>query len=293
MELYQLKSFVILAEEGSLRPAAERLFISQPTLSGHIKALEDSFGFELFERTRRGMLLTDGGERFLKQAERILAETREANSLVAELRERVSGTLKIGLINDGLDLKTDATLAKLADTCPDINVEISNGNSGIVIKSLRDETLDLGYIESDWSAPGIDKAAIAWSHPVIIHPVHWTDCDDWSTLVERPWSFVSESCAYYRMIHAELEKRKLKMNWKYTVEHNNTAVSLVAQGLATAVVDRKLAEPAVSRGEGIIWPHFQPRELLSLAWLKRRANEKPILAYRDAVMRTFKLKLSA
>lgn len=61
MELYQLRTFVTVADTGNLTQAAERLFTSQPTVSAYIKALEEQLDIKLFDRTPKGMRLTDNG----------------------------------------------------------------------------------------------------------------------------------------------------------------------------------------------------------------------------------------
>ncbi len=57
MELHHLRTFVAVAEESSVTQAALRLYMTPPTVSGHVKALEDELGVALFERTARGMTL--------------------------------------------------------------------------------------------------------------------------------------------------------------------------------------------------------------------------------------------
>ena len=74
MELYQLRSFIAVAELAHLTRAAERLHVSQPALSAQIKALEDELGVHLFERTPAGMTLTAAGKRLLPEAAKVLAD---------------------------------------------------------------------------------------------------------------------------------------------------------------------------------------------------------------------------
>ena len=77
MELYQLKTFVVVAEEGHLTRASERLHASQPTVSAHIKALEEELETKLFSRTPKGMRLTEAGERLKGKAGAVLQRTEE------------------------------------------------------------------------------------------------------------------------------------------------------------------------------------------------------------------------
>jgi DNA-binding transcriptional LysR family regulator len=82
MSLDQIRTFVAVAEEGSLRRASERLHVSQPPLTRQIAALEDELGARLFERNARGMKLVDAGAVFLEHARRILAEIETARDRV-------------------------------------------------------------------------------------------------------------------------------------------------------------------------------------------------------------------
>ena len=77
MEIYQLRTLLAVAREGSITRASERLFLSQPAISAHIKAMEDELGIALFERTPRGMSLTANGAQLLERAGRIMALHRE------------------------------------------------------------------------------------------------------------------------------------------------------------------------------------------------------------------------
>ena len=85
MELYQLRSFAVVAELGHLTRASERLHLSQPALSAQIKALEDELGVTLFERTPSGMVLTSAGRALLPEAEKVLAAAQALAQLLQEL----------------------------------------------------------------------------------------------------------------------------------------------------------------------------------------------------------------
>ncbi len=78
MSFHQLRTFVVMAEEGHMGRAAQRLHVSQPPLSRQLRALEDELGAPLFERTRRGMRLLPAGEVLLGHARTILAQIDHA-----------------------------------------------------------------------------------------------------------------------------------------------------------------------------------------------------------------------
>ena len=98
VDLNQLRSFVTVAQFGHLTRAAETLHLSQPALSGHIKALEEQFGVTLFERSSTGMTLTPSGRRLLTEATQIIDAVQHLQHSAQELRGEPTGNLKLGTV---------------------------------------------------------------------------------------------------------------------------------------------------------------------------------------------------
>src|SRR5512136_406485 len=100
MELYHLRSFVAVANEGHLSRAAKRLYISQPAVSAHIKTLEEELGVALFARTPQGMRLTKEGHHLKTQAEKTLHTIQELFQQAQRLQNDLTATVRIGINTD-------------------------------------------------------------------------------------------------------------------------------------------------------------------------------------------------
>ncbi len=100
MELYQLRTFVTVADTGNLTQAAERLFTSQPAVSAHIKALEEELEVKLFDRTPKGMRLTESGTSLRDKAQLVINAGNELKLTAKTLQGEITGQAKIGLNTD-------------------------------------------------------------------------------------------------------------------------------------------------------------------------------------------------
>lgn len=118
MDLAQIRTFVTVAREGNLTRCAQLLHLTQPALSLHLKKLQDELGLALFERTPRGMRLTQAGVQLLPAAERALSATTELRVAAAALTGTVSGALHIGTIVDPEFLRLGAFLRRLVEHHP-------------------------------------------------------------------------------------------------------------------------------------------------------------------------------
>jgi LysR family hydrogen peroxide-inducible transcriptional activator len=96
--LRQLQYVIAVADELSFRRAAQRCHVSQPSLSAQLALLEDALGVRLFERDRRGVLLTPAGHDLVTRARRVLLEASDLVAAAARAGDPLHGTLRIGVI---------------------------------------------------------------------------------------------------------------------------------------------------------------------------------------------------
>ena len=98
MTLTELRYIVAVAQERHFGRAAQRSFVSQPTLSIAIKKLEEELGVSLFDRSSNEVITTEAGERIVMQARRVLEEAERIKTLANEEQNELEGVFKLGLI---------------------------------------------------------------------------------------------------------------------------------------------------------------------------------------------------
>lgn len=119
-----IRSFVVVAEEGSLSGAARRLSASQPTLGRHVAELEAALGITLFRRGRRGYALTAAGAALYDRARAIEDEVAAFRRVAAGSTERIAGTVRITASAIVSAYVLPPILARFAEIEPEIEVEI-------------------------------------------------------------------------------------------------------------------------------------------------------------------------
>ena len=95
LELYKI--FIMVAKEQNITKASEKLNISQPAVTKHIKNLEEQIGNPLFIRTKKGVKLNEYGEKIFLNVKKAITLLSESEKLVSEYKEEYKGTIKIGI----------------------------------------------------------------------------------------------------------------------------------------------------------------------------------------------------
>lgn len=146
INLKQIKCFIVVAEELNFRRAADRLFMSQPPLSRHIKALEASLGISLFDRDRQGVQLTDAGEAFMPKAKALLQQSDELLTEMGASDLSATRSLRVGITTAvNPDFFTDITPLFERDF-PNHRIDIKRQISLRSIKDVGRGALDVALI---------------------------------------------------------------------------------------------------------------------------------------------------
>lgn len=143
MNAAQLRAFHAVASAGGFTRAAQRLGVTQPTLSGQVKALEETYGVELIERRGRQLVLTEIGAALLDLTRRIFGLTEEAEQLLAAARGLERGHLRLGA---DAPYHVLPALSAFTKRYPKLRLSLSVGNSETLIRDLFDHRIDVAVV---------------------------------------------------------------------------------------------------------------------------------------------------
>jgi LysR family transcriptional regulator, hydrogen peroxide-inducible genes activator len=160
MNLRDLRYFVALADTRHFGKAAERSFVSQPTLSAQIKKLETYLGVQLIERQPRKVTLTEMGTRILPLARSILQESDEIVSLARNDHDPLSGKLKVALIPTIGPYLLPLVARKLRKQLPRLKVMLYEYQTQPLLEKLRAGDIDLGILALPVPLDGLEARAL-------------------------------------------------------------------------------------------------------------------------------------
>jgi DNA-binding transcriptional LysR family regulator len=277
MDIYQLKTFVTVARERSITRASELLFLSQPAVSAHIKAMEDELGLALFERTARGMNLTGNGAKLLPKAEQILSMHREFVEEAQRIKGQVSGKIRLGANRSTSAELLGKLLTKLSVSCPDLEVALEYGSSAEIARAIRSGELDAGFYTDDGN-PGAEVQTIEADRVAVFLavPPGWSEDTlrpDWQRLARMPWICPASNTCCGHISERLFEQNGFRPHKVVNVDQESVTRTLIAGGVGVGLLHADTAREAEAKGEVLLLGNTQHEITLRFAYLSRRAHE--------------------
>ena len=140
------RTFLAVADAGSVTEAARRLFVSQPAVSAEIASLESTLGVALFARTRRGVQLTEAGRILVEYVRSAFSLLDAGHEKLRELSGLESGTLRIGASDMTLRFYLLDHIASFHDRYPNVRLSVTNAPTPRTLEALRDGSIDFGVV---------------------------------------------------------------------------------------------------------------------------------------------------
>ena len=290
MELYQLRTFVTVADVGNLTHAAERLYTSQPAISAHIKALEQELNVKLFDRIPKGMRLTAHGKVLIEKAHQVLNSTNELRIEASMLSGKLAGTVKIGLNTDAEFLQLSKLHQLLTAKSPQLKIQLAEGISVELLHEIRRGSLDGSFYFGDNSLKELESIhladttiVVAGAKKLALHLANASVAD----LSKLPWIYPIPSCPYQKFVNSLFQDFSIKPIWVADASSERSMNTLLRSGVGIALIRQDEAQPWADEGLITIWQGESFTLPLNFAYLKNRKHDPLVQALIECVVESF------
>lgn len=299
MTLTELRYIVTLAQEQHFGRAADRCYVSQPTLSIAVKKLEDELGVALFERTKSRVQPTPLGEQIIAQANLVLEQTAAIKDLADAGKDQLSSPLSVGAIftvGPYLLPKFIPHLQQLAQRMP---LYVEEGYTHNLRKKLRNGELDVIIIALPFTEPDVVTQAL-YEEPFVVlmpknHPLAAQEKVKTNQLSDQKMLLLGEGHCFRDQVLTtcpNLQPNSDESSQIKTVAEGSSLETLrhmVASGLGITILPLSAAESALYTQDVLVTRPFEdpaPSRSIALAWRASFPRHKAIDALRKAIQQS-------
>lgn len=279
MDLRRTRTFVVVADLGSVSKAALRLRIAQPALSRHIGELEHEVGFKLFDRVGRRLVLTGEGEQLLKDCRSLLNHASALDERAQLLRRGDTGVLKVAASPQFIDGVVSDFLPRYKRRYPDVEVRLIEAMGGTtVMEMLERGEVHIGQnlvhaVQPDdrrfVSHPLEPVDLLAASHPSLkLGKGGKIEID---ALRPHPLLVLDNAFIFRRTFDAACRLAGFEPNIRFESRGPHTLLAMAESGNGVAIVPSSLRTSRYAvRVVGVTYQGQMLREPLTMFWDKRR-----------------------
>jgi LysR family hydrogen peroxide-inducible transcriptional activator len=227
MTITQLEYVVAVATYKSFVAAAEKCFVTQPTLSMQIQKLEDELGIRLFDRNKHPIAITEMGIAIVEQAKSILSECNKIQELIQDQQDTLKGRFKLAVIPTVAPSLLPTLLEKYSAKYPDVQLYVKEMETNQIIAALRNNEIDAGLVSTPLEENGIKE------YPLFYEPFVGYFSEGEAALkkrliipsdieLERIWMLNEGHCMRNQIINLCSDQvQKLQADRKYRYESSN------------------------------------------------------------------------
>ncbi len=160
MTLTELRYVVAVADERHFGRAAEKSFVSQPSLSASIRKVEDELGVRIFERGKSGVIVTEVGAQVVAQARRALEEAARVKTVARQGGNPLAGVLRLGVIHTIAPYLLPALVGALRRLAPAMPLDIEENMTANLERMLKAGEIDVAILALPFEAPGLETMPV-------------------------------------------------------------------------------------------------------------------------------------
>lgn len=278
----KLEMFIALAKERHFGRAAVACGVTQPSLSGAIRQLEDQLGVQLVFRGSRFQGLTPEGQRVLDRALKIVGDMRDLKDEMRTVRSGLSGHLRIGVIPTALPMVADLT-GPFTKRHPNVRVAILSRTSAEILTGIESLDLEAGitYLDNEPLGRVAQVPLYTEFYRLLCtpdSPLAARNRVSWAEVSTYPLCLLTSDMQNRRIVNQHLAEAGVQVS--PTIESNSTIalISHVLTGQWASVVPKKLADMVVADGRLLSLPIVEPEAEHTVGLIAaKRDPQTPVL----------------
>ncbi|MFJ5767008.1 LysR substrate-binding domain-containing protein [Lysinibacillus sp. NPDC093210] len=288
MQYDALKTFITLVEVNNFTKASEILHISQPSVSLHIKNLEQEFHTTLFIRSPKSVQITPTGEILYKRAKQIMAIAEAAQEDILAYHHSIQGTLIIGASFTIGENILPSILSKLQQQFPQLELQVIIGNTDEIIQFTKLLQVDIGLIEGQAHDNELviqpfmqDELFIvsASNHPLVKQPSITI-----SQLQRQKWVAREVGSGTRNYLDHLFRTNGLQVHSLLTISSNQGVKESVIEGLGLSLLSGSVIERDIRNGDIAILPLAEQRFMRTFSYLhsptmKNKRNVEALIEF--------------
>jgi DNA-binding transcriptional LysR family regulator len=255
IDFRHLETFCRVAEVKSFSRAADDLFLTQPTVSGHILSLEKSLSLRLFDRTGREVRLTKAGEVFLRYASKTLTIRKDLLNALSEFSQGIRGELSLGASTIPGEYLLPKLMGDFKKDHPHFTLSLKIADTKEVVEYVLQGNVELGMIGAKVSHPSLYYEKYEEDEIIVIapsgHPLARKKRVDLEDLLKEPWIIREEGSGTQMAVDKAL-RRKGKSLRAFNVVTEMGSTSSMKEGvkarLGLAFISARAAEEELNQG---------------------------------------------
>ena len=253
MDVRRLEAFVKVFELRSFSRAGEQLYLSQPTISAHISALETELDVRLFDRLGRSILPTQAAEVLYRHARDVFTSLEAAKAEIQLLQDRVAGDLSVGGSTIPAHYVLPPLLAEFTSRHPDVRLQLKVGDSDAIIRRIAEGEDMVGMVGARVDHPELTFEPVVNDELVVIAPTRMgmgaKGPVDPAELATLPWIDREAGSGTRRTMELALAALGCELPTPIVrVESTQAAIQCARAGLGATVTSRVAAAPLLADG---------------------------------------------
>lgn len=254
IDFRHLETFCRVAALKSFSRAADDLFLTQPTVSGHILSLERSLSLRLFDRTGREIRLTKAGEMFLRYASKILTVRKDLLNALSEFSQGIRGELSLGASTIPGEYLLPRLMGDFKREHPRFTLSLKISDTKDIVQELLQGHIEFGLIGAKVDHPSLHYEKFEEDEIIVIapsdHPLTKKRSVGFEDLLKEPWIIREEGSGTQMTVERVLRKKgKSLKDFNVAIEMGST--SSVKEGvkakLGLAFISRRAVEEELNR----------------------------------------------